>query len=147
MGRRYGNSRRGFSVQNPQRQVCSVSANQTGNDDRAADATQRNERFRRNYDWSIRLPSNKFKPFGSRKVGPLSIGIYCGIDDGAACGESFNPLPHFHHRRSHEIDDIQSRGSLGYLKAPAPEYVLAVPVIANEDDGFEIRHHRSRDPD
>ena len=36
--RGYGNTRRRFAVQNPHRQVCGVSANQTGNDHRAADA-------------------------------------------------------------------------------------------------------------
>ena len=62
-------------------------------------------------------------------------------------GSSFDPLPHLHHRRAHEINDIQSRGSLGYLKAPTPKYVLAVPLIANEDNGFQITHYRSSDPD
>ena len=62
-------------------------------------------------------PFISVRPITARPFG-IAIGIHCGIDDGAARGESFNPLLHFHHRRAHEINDIQSCGSLGYLKCP-----------------------------
>ena len=63
-------------------------------------------------------------------------------------GSASNTLPHFRHGRAHQIDDLQSARSAGYFQAfQLLNDVLAVPMIANEDDGFQIRHHRSRDPD